>query len=148
MKKIIIMASTIALICIVGVILINIVARSIFNSPISWSFELTSILIIWSVYLVFGVNYQDKKHFRIDILKEKLNDKVRKILDIFSDLIILTTLLIIIYFSISAIKINIAISTMALNFPVALAYYLPVLIGSVSMILYLFSKYIKLFKAR
>jgi len=46
MKKIIIMASTIALICIVGVILINIVARSIFNSPISWSFELTSILII------------------------------------------------------------------------------------------------------
>jgi len=123
MKKIIIMASTIALICIVGVILINIVARSIFNSPISWSFELTSILIIWSVYLVFGVNYQDKKHFRIDILKEKLNDKVRKILDIFSDLIILTTLLIIIYFSISAIKINIAISTMALNLPVAFAYY-------------------------
>ena len=105
MKKIIIMASTIALICIVGVILINIVARSIFNSPISWSFELTSILIIWSVYLVFGVNYQDKKHFRIDILKEKLNDKVRKILDIFSDLIILTTLLIIIYFS---IKFNIS----------------------------------------
>ena len=142
MKKIIIIASTMALICIVGVILINIVARSIFNSPISWSFELTSILIIWSVYLVFGVNYQDKKHFRIDILKEKLNDKVRKILDIFSDLIILTTLLIIIYFSISAIKINIAISTMALNFPVAFAYYLPVLIGSVSMILYLFSKYI------
>lgn len=142
MKKIVTFISTLCFITINAIILLNIITRTIFNYPFSWTYELSSILIIWGVYIVFGTNYQEQNHFRIDLIKLALSEKMGKRLDILSDIIVMVTLIFITISSFFAIEKNMQMTTMALDFPVSLAFYLPVLIGSLSMIYYIIAKYV------
>ena len=138
--------STFCLLMIVITILASIVARAAFNRPIMWSMELTSILVIWSVYLVFGINYKEHKHFSIDLLKEHLPEKYHTISEMFNDIIIFLTLITVMYYCGVAMRINYNMTTMALDISVALVYYLPVMIGSASLLLYMGLKYWKKYK--
>lgn len=144
MKKFFTFISTMCFIGINAIILLNIVTRTVFNYPFSWTYELSSILIIWGVYIVFGVNHEEGNHFRIDLIKNFLGNRAGKVLDMISNIIIFVTLLFIIYFSFLAIEKNLQMTTMALDFPVSFAFYLPVLIGSLSMMYYI----LKMFFAR
>ena len=137
MKRVLTFISTICFIGINVIILLNIITRTVFNYPFSWTYELSSILIIWGVYMVFGVNHQEQNHFRIDLIKHALSEKTGKRLDLLSDIIVTITLVFIIIFSFLAIEKNLQMTTMALDFPVSYAFYLPVLVGSLSMFYYI-----------
>jgi TRAP-type C4-dicarboxylate transport system permease small subunit len=135
--------SGILLILIVIDILMAIIARNVFNRPFTWTIELSSILIIWSVYLVFGTNYKDNSHLSVDLLVPHYPPRLKKIYDIFKDLIIIITLIIIIIYCAIAMIINYGWTTMALDISVSLAYYLAAGIGSISMLFYILLKYYK-----
>ena len=82
-KLIIFISKLIAVIGITGGValaFVNVVARYIFNSGISWASELTNYLFIWSLF--FGAVYCFYKdaHIAVDILLVKVNPKFRKIL--------------------------------------------------------------------
>ena len=72
----------ICLILIVVTILVGIFARALFNYPLSWGVELTTILVIWAVYSVFGVNYRDNTHLSINVLADILPGSVQKGLEV------------------------------------------------------------------
>jgi len=65
-----------------GVLLafINVVARYVFESSLSWAGELTIYLFLWSIF--FGATYCFKKdaHIAVDIFLVKTPPKIRKIL--------------------------------------------------------------------
>lgn len=133
--------STLCLLGIVLTILLNVAARIIFNYPFMWTLELCSILVIWSVYWSFGINYKSGLHLSVDALITHLPRRFTNFLDIFKDIIIFVTIVIIITSSVVAIKINFSITTNVLEVSVGLAYYLAVLIGSLSMLSYILHKY-------
>lgn len=72
-----------------GVLLafVNVIARYVFSSSISWASELTIYLFLWSTF--FGAVYCFKKdsHIAVDVFLVKASPKLRKFL-------ILTTLII------------------------------------------------------
>ncbi|WP_349291346.1 TRAP transporter small permease [Planococcus beigongshangi] len=65
----------------------QIILRALFNDSISWSEELTRYCFILMVF--FGISYAVKlnKHIKIDLIMNILNDKKKKILEIFSTII-------------------------------------------------------------
>ena len=84
--------SGIFLLLIVILILLNIFFRTVLNKSIICSVELCSVFIIWSIYAVFGVNYQEDTHLRIDLIDQYISKRMIQKLEIFSDLIIMITL--------------------------------------------------------
>jgi len=132
----------ICLILIVVTILVGIFARALFNYPLSWGVELTTILVIWAVYSVFGVNYRDNTHLSINVLADILPGSVQKGLEVLGDLVTAVVLIVMLTHGVSAMRMNYGMTTMALDISVSLAYYLAVELGCISLLGYLLLKYI------
>jgi len=133
----------ICLILIVVTILVGIFTRALFNYPLSWGVELTTILVIWAVYSVFGVNYRDNTHLSVNVLADILPGSVQKGLEVFGDLVTAVVLIVMLTHGVSAMRMNYGMTTMALDISVSLAYYLAVELGCVSLLGYLLLKYIR-----
>jgi len=142
------MLGGILLFLVIILIIVNIFFRAVLNKPIIWSVELSSVFIIWSVYAVFGVIYQEKKHLNVNIIESYLfkNNRHKKKLDIFTDGVILIIVIFCAYSSIIAMEKNINVRTAALNFQVSYIYYLPFLLGCISMFYYVIKKYVMKFR--
>lgn len=71
------------------IIFVQVVMRYVFNDSLSWSEELSRYLLIWMVNI--GISYAVKKkcHVRITALDTMLPQRFKKILDIFSSLLVL-----------------------------------------------------------
>ena len=126
--------SSFSLSMIVVVILVSIIARGVFNYPLIWSGELSSMLIIWSIYSVFGTNYKEDKHFRIDIVDTFLSKRVVNVLNTIGDFLTLVALVFLIIYSFKAIQGNSSIRTAAMSVQVVYAFYLPFLLGCISFL--------------
>jgi C4-dicarboxylate transporter DctQ subunit len=73
----------------VALAFVNVVARYLFNSSLTWASELTIYLFIWSAF--FGAAYCFKKdaHISVDVLLEKVPPGLAKVLMLFSHLVTL-----------------------------------------------------------
>ncbi len=72
-----------ALIMATGFMIVyEIVARNIFNSPTEWVMELSTYCIIIAGFLGMGVAYAGKKHIHVDIVLMHLSAKTRCYIEI------------------------------------------------------------------
>jgi len=126
-----------SLIGIVLVIVVNVIARKVFNSPILWSLEMCSILVVWSTYILFGVDYQENKHFRITVLTMLLSKRANEILEIIVNFILFVGVIVLAVSTWNAIQMNGRMILTAMPIPLVLAFYLPFTIGIISHFLYL-----------
>ena len=133
--------SAVLLLLIVLSILASIVARAIFNAPFTWTVELATILVIWSVYLPFGLNYRDRSHLSISVLADRLPAPMRARLDAATDILLVVVLGVMLTACWTAMRMNYGMTTMALDVSVSLAYYLAAGVGSLSMLGYIAAKY-------
>jgi TRAP-type C4-dicarboxylate transport system permease small subunit len=129
------------LLLIVVSIVISIVARAVFNAPFTWTVELATILVIWSVYLPFGLNYRDRTHLSISVFADRLPPKMRAALDVATDILLVIVLAIMLTSCWTAMRMNYGMTTMALDVSVSLAYYLAAGVGALSMLGYIAAKY-------
>ena len=134
------------LVLIVLTILTGIVARAVFNYPLSWGVELTTILVIWAVYSVFGLNYRDRTHLSISVFAEILPAACKKALVVLGDVVTVAVATVMLIHGISAMRMNYGMTTMALDISVSLAYYLAAVFGCVSLLGYVFMKYARKFR--
>lgn len=67
----------------------NVVLRYAFHSGITWSEEMSRFLFIWMVFLGSIVALKDGSHLGMDLVVTKLPDRVRRIVLIVGQLIIL-----------------------------------------------------------
>jgi TRAP-type C4-dicarboxylate transport system permease small subunit len=65
-----------------GVLMINVVTRYGFGYSISWNEELTSLAIIWMVFLGGGIISRGNQHLSIEALAERLPVKAQWVLNI------------------------------------------------------------------
>jgi TRAP-type C4-dicarboxylate transport system permease small subunit len=135
-----------ALMGIVLTICVNIVARYIFRKPILWSLELCSILVVWSTYILFGLDYKEDRHFRIEVISSLLPDNLLKVLDLIVDIILLTTVVVLAISTWAAIKLNGKMILTAMPVTLLVAFYIPFIIGVTTHILFIVTKNIEKFK--
>ena len=60
------------LICMVGLVIINVLLRFMFNYSITWAEEVSTICFVWSVFVGASAVYKHKMDIGIDVLVLKL----------------------------------------------------------------------------
>jgi len=77
----------------IAVLLAGVVARYVFNSPLTWSDELASVLFLWLAMLGAVIALQRGEHMRLTTLVNRLSPGARTVVDLFARLVVLTFLL-------------------------------------------------------
>jgi len=125
-------------------VITSIVGRFVFNHPFMWSEELPSIFILWSVFLFMGVNYKNDDYLKIDVIEllpQKVYEKVNRFLDWIGEAVLFVCAIVIVYFGFVAFRTNFSNEVMSINVSIALTNYSPVIIGNISLLFYLILKY-------
>ena len=71
-----IMAIMLLIICIV--MIMQVIARYIFNSPLVWSEEVARDLFIWMTMIGFSYNARTNNNIEMTLLTDKFSPKARK----------------------------------------------------------------------
>lgn len=69
------------------VIFIQIIWRYCFNSPLSWPEETARYLFLWSTYIAIAVCMKGDGHLRVTILPDMVSEHLKKLINLFCQLI-------------------------------------------------------------
>ena len=100
LDKVVYLASAISSISFFVVIILAIISRYIFKTPILASIELSRLLFIWSCFLAAALTYRRRAHVSITYIFDKLPQTGQKILTFCTHLLVLLFMGIIFYQSI------------------------------------------------
>lgn len=86
----------------IGVLLLGAVTRNIINMPLSWTVEMAQFII--TAYYILGGAYsmQLKDHVRMDLLYERFSEINKAKIDVFTNIFLLSYLLVLLFGSISS----------------------------------------------
>ena len=133
--------ATFALTAIVIISLVGVVSRYGFNKPLFWGMELSSSLAVWMTFIVAGLNYKRDIHFKVDIIYGALHKKGKFINDIFVSIVTLFCVSVCLYSAVVAFMRNYKMSMAAMEISVSFSLYLPVIIGYITYIFYLVTRF-------
>ena len=68
---------------------VNVFCRSCLNFSISWADELSQSLLVWLTFLGAAVAVREHSHYSFNFIDQKLNDKGRAGLALFTDALVL-----------------------------------------------------------
>ncbi len=77
----------------------NVFFRFVLNASLYWADELAQILLVWLTFLGAALAVKEKSHYVLNFLIEKLKGKAKKICWIFQQVMILTAISILLYYS-------------------------------------------------
>lgn len=87
------------MLCLVGAVLWQVISRYIFASPSSWTEEVARFLLIWIALLGAVYAFRTGMHLGLDVLPKKLSGKPRRMLKVF-------TLLMVLLFSVTVLVVG------------------------------------------
>ncbi len=131
---------------IVLLIIVNVLARSLFRSPILWSLEMSGVLVVWFAFILFGVDYYENRHFSIDVITLFLSDRWNRVLNIFIGIVTLTALGFLGYSCLEANRINGSMTLTATATTLTVAFYLPLGVGILSYIIFIILRLLRLMR--
>lgn len=85
------------------VMTLQVVMRFVFQSPLTWSQEVTLFLLVYLCYFSADVVFYKNSHIQVDFFVDKMSIKWKKITNIFVNVIICVVLLFIFRYSVSAV---------------------------------------------
>lgn len=123
----------------------NVVLRYVFGTGMPWAEELSRYLFIWMIFLGAIVALQQRSHLTVDLLTEAVPLKVKKILLIISNFLVLLVLMLILNGSWAMTLQNLHVNAPATGIPMFMIYGAGVVL-SISMGVLTINNIIKLFK--
>ena len=102
--KIEIMTSMALLVAIVILVSIAAVTRAI-GMPIFWSVEIAQLLFVWLCMFAADIALQEKRHFGLLILLDNLNPKLRRLVEIFNLLVLMSLLTLLFFYAIKNVQL-------------------------------------------
>jgi len=74
----VISALTVALLLTVtGIVILAVVLRYVFNAPLTYSYDLATVLFAWVVFLGLALAERDRAHLAVDVLDQALGPRMR-----------------------------------------------------------------------
>lgn len=101
--------ASIFLIITTGLVVINVFLRYFMDTGLYWSEEVATSCFVWSVFIGAAAAYKKRKHIGVDILVDKLPRRIRNLVVIIVDILLIVlngylTYLSVIYVSMSYVK--------------------------------------------
>ena len=91
---------------IIFTVFLQVVARYVFNSPPAWSEELARYCQVWMVLLTSSICIRKGSHLAVDYLTHHLNDRHKRLLGIFSHLLIIFYLGAVLYYGFILLQVG------------------------------------------
>jgi TRAP-type C4-dicarboxylate transport system permease small subunit len=135
----------VSMVIMVLLVFSNAVLRYAFNSSITQSEELSRYFFVWVSFLGAIIAFKDKKHVGVDVLVSKLKGKSKIFVDIFGNLLILFTTVIMFLGGISFIEVLGDTKGPATGLPLAVIA-VTIVVCAISMALIVFIDMFKSFK--
>lgn len=120
---------------IVLIILLQVISRYVFNSPFSWTMELNIFFFEWLVFIGASVALKDKEHVKMDFFVLKFSEKVQKIIELFTTVIIIAFIVILIRNNIKLLPMHSQYRTPVVRIPTSL-FNISFTVGCVFMVLH------------
>lgn len=120
--------------CLLGVTFVQIIARYVFNSPLSWSEELARLMFIWLSLLGSSVALRKNLHVSFSLVTLVLPVRAEYGIRVFTNALIAATLIIILPPSFRFSLFMNTIPSAGLEWPMGI-FYVSVSVASVLMIL-------------
>ncbi|MDO5055563.1 MAG: TRAP transporter small permease [Pasteurella oralis] len=98
--------SIFALVSMISLVFFNALLRYFFDSGIAWSEEFARICFVYMIFLGIILVARDKGHLTVDILIANLPPKVKLIFSIFSNLLILVSMVFIAYGAVQLMELT------------------------------------------
>ncbi len=119
------------------VVILNVIMRFVFNSPIAISGELSRYLFVSITYLGAILAFRDNSHIGLDLIIENFSERAKKILHVIDRMCITVFLIVFSYVGFKMAVISIDTKSSAMFISMAIPYSVLPLSG-ISMLLELF----------
>lgn len=129
----------IGLICGVGIMFIGVVARYVFNHPLTFVDEIGPIFIVWSTLVGYSIALRKDEHIKMDILYAAIKNPIIKgVMDLFGYICGLLFSFFMLRYGFLAMMMQYKMDrlTQILEVPVWITYLIIPFIGAVMMIRY------------
>ena len=103
-------------------VVLQVVMRYVFNSPLTWSEELAVYIMVWMTFAGSVICMRDKEHVEVTILVDYLPRGLQKLALVFSRLVSVVFLLVVIYYGFDFVLENRTVVSVANNLNMALVY--------------------------
>ena len=127
--------------CIGLVAVYEALARTLFNSPTSWSLDVSRYVIIWAIFLGSSYSFQEKGHVGVDFVRDIISKHYGKTavraVTVTGYLVCLTVVGIFLYNGIEMCRTAIKLNSLTLaNIQIPIVYlYSAIVIGSLCMMI-------------
>lgn len=127
-----------------ALIFVQVIMRKVFNNSLSWSEELTRYIYIWQTWLGVAYAVQTGSHLRITMIRDKLPEKGKQILEILVRIIWVGFAIFVAYQGVQAIKTVMSFGQKSSALRVPMQYcYLSIPVGMILMSVRLIEKTIR-----
>lgn len=118
---------------LVVITLLQVFNRYVLNNPLKWSEEMARYTFVWIVFLSSWYVFKQGGHLGMDFITMRMNDKMKRLVSIFIDLIILFFLIMVIKNAPHLLKLTARQTSAALKLPM-LYVYLALPVSAVLMV--------------
>jgi TRAP-type C4-dicarboxylate transport system permease small subunit len=112
----------------------QVLARYVFNVPLSWTEELARYLFIWLVFLGASQAMRRNEHIAVGLLADRLPFRVRQINTVLLDGLVAGFLLMLVIMGWRVVQVVAPLQSIALKVSMAVVY-LPLVVGGAVMVL-------------
>lgn len=122
--------------------LLQVISRYIFQRPFIWTEELTRFLFIWIIYLGCVLVSKKDEHIRIDFFLLRLPMRIRFIITLLTNILLVLFFLVVIIAGINMIIVNYKVKTTALRVS-WMYFYLGITSSFFLMLIYKFDHFVR-----
>ena len=86
------------LLAICAIAIIKVTSRYVLKSPTSWAEEVITYLFVWLTFIGASLALKKHQHFAIDIVVEKLPDKISNLLRLISTILVIIFSIVVLWY--------------------------------------------------
>lgn len=124
------------LLALVALSILQIFARTFLETPLTWTEELSRLLLVWMTFIGAAVVTYDGTHLKVDTFLIRLPPRVRPVVDQLNVIVALAFLATVMWFSLPILRLSSFGTTGALGVPFS-AFRAPAPVGAALMLAFL-----------
>ena len=127
---------------ILVLVVVQVVMRYVFNSPLTWSEELAVYIMVWMTFLGSVICMRDNEHIEVTVLVDYLPRKLQRAVIVFSRIVSVIFLLIVVYYGFELVFENRVVTSAANKINMGLVYLI-IPLSSIGMLYYVVRSIVK-----